>query len=169
MHAIDENKQTKALPTPNEMILKWAEERPDEIYLKQIIDRQFVTYTFAEVADKALRLVTALRKLGIQPGEKVALISKNCAEWFITDLALMLGDYISVPIFPTAGADTIEYCITHSESKVLIAGKLDDNAATTSVLQQLPDLVSIALPYDTAPECQHQFTTLIEQSEQRKT
>ena len=45
--------------------------------------------------------------------------SKNCAEWFITDLAMMLGDYISVPVFPTAGAETIEYCVTHSESKVL--------------------------------------------------
>lgn len=31
-----------ALPPPNEMILKWAAERPNEVYLKQIINRQFV-------------------------------------------------------------------------------------------------------------------------------
>ncbi|WP_117235283.1 AMP-binding protein [Vibrio maerlii] len=156
---------TKALPTPNEMILKWAEERPDDIYLKQIINRQFVTYTFGEVADRALRLVSALRTLGLEPGDKVALISKNCAEWFITDLALMLGDYVSVPIFPTAGSDTIEYCLTHSESKALIAGKLDDNAATTSVLGNMPDLISIAMSYDTAPKCQHDFNAIIDAAE----
>ena len=98
-----------ALPPPNEMILKWAQERPNEVYLKQIINRQFVEYTFADVADQALKLVSALRNLGVQPGDKVALVSKNCAEWFICDLAMMLGDYVSVPIFPTAGADTIEY------------------------------------------------------------
>ena len=80
-----------ALPTPNEMILKWAEERPNDVYLKQIINRQFVEFTYAEVADKALKLVTALRNLGVQPGDKVALVSKNCAEWFICDLAMMLG------------------------------------------------------------------------------
>ncbi|MGP8307472.1 AMP-binding protein [Vibrio sp. YIC-376] len=150
-----------ALPPPNEMILKWAEERPDEVYLKQIINRKFVEYTYAEVADQALRLVSALRNLGVQPGDKVALISKNCAEWFICDLALMLGDYVSVPIFPTAGADTIEYCITHSESKALIAGKLDDSKATQQVINEMSDLISIALPYNTAPVCQHQYIQLI--------
>ncbi|MFN1618944.1 AMP-binding protein [Vibrio rotiferianus] len=150
-----------ALPPPNEMILKWAKERPNEVYLKQIINRQFVEFTYAEVAEQALKLVSALRNLGVKPGDKVALVSKNCAEWFICDLAMMLGDYVSVPIFPTAGADTIEYCITHSESKALIGGKLDDPAATQQVINAIPDLISIALPYDTAPNCQYQYKELI--------
>ena len=59
------------------MILKWAEERPGDIYLKQIIDRQFVEYTFSEVADKALKLVSALNGLGLKPRDKIALISKK--------------------------------------------------------------------------------------------
>ncbi|CCN83144.1 putative Long-chain-fatty-acid--CoA ligase [Vibrio nigripulchritudo SFn27] len=151
-----------SLTPPNELILKWAEERPNDVYLKQIINRQFVEFTYADVADKALKLVSALQGLGLNPGDKVALISKNCAEWFITDLALMLGDYISVPIFPTAGSDTIEHCITHSGSKALIAGKLDDSAATTEVINKLSDLITISLPYDSAPNCQHAFTSLIE-------
>ena len=150
-----------ALPPPNEMILKWAEERPNDVYLKQIINRQFVEFTYAEVADKALKLVTALRNLGVQPGDKVALVSKNCAEWFICDLAMMLGDYVSVPIFPTAGADTIEYCVTHSESKALIGGKLDDPAATQQVIDSMKDLISIGLLYDNAPKCQYQFIEII--------
>ena len=155
------NEQTCALPPPNEMILKWASERPNEVYLKQIINRKFVEFTYADVADQALKLVSALRELGIQPGDKVALISKNCAEWFICDLAMMLGDYVSVPIFPTAGVDTIEYCLTHSESKAIICGKLDDAKATQQVINDLGDLISIALPYNTAPMCQYQFTELI--------
>ncbi|HDY8107051.1 TPA: AMP-binding protein [Vibrio vulnificus] len=159
------SKPQLALPTPSDMILKWAKERPHEVYLKQIINRQFVEFTYSEVADKALRLVTALKELGAEPGDRIALLSKNCAEWFICDLAMMLGDYVSVPIFPTAGADTIEYCITHSESKILIAGKLDDAAATQKVIDDLVDVKSIALPYDSAPHCQYQFTTLILQSD----
>lgn len=154
-----------ALPPPNEMILKWAEERPNEVYLKQIINRQFVEFTYQEVADKALRLASALKALGAQPGDRVALISKNCAEWFICDLAIMLGDFVSVPIFPTAGADTIEYCINHSESKIVIAGKLDDAAATQSVLDSLPNITSISLPYDSAAQCQHTFNDLVEKYE----
>ncbi|ENY8011087.1 AMP-binding protein [Vibrio fluvialis] len=155
------SKPTCALPPPNEMILKWARERPNEVYLKQIINRQFVEFTYADVADQALRLVSALRDLGAKPGDKIALISKNCAEWFICDLAFMLGDFVSVPIFPTAGADTIEYCISHSESKILIAGKLDDAKATSQVLTEIPDLITVSLPYDSAPTCQHRYQDLI--------
>ncbi|EOX4260611.1 AMP-binding protein [Vibrio cholerae] len=161
-----------ALPPPNEMLLRWAKERPNEVYLKQIINRQFVEFTYAEVADKALRLVSALRALGAEPGDKVALISKNCAEWFICDLAMMLGDYISVPIFPTAGSETIDYCLEHSESKILIVGKLDDNKATAHVLAERTNLISISLPYPSAAKCQYEFQTLIKQhqpSEERPT
>ncbi|NCO45189.1 MAG: AMP-binding protein, partial [Vibrio sp.] len=127
-----------------------------------IINRKFVEYTYAEVADKALRLASALQALGAKPQDKIALISKNCAEWFICDLAMMLGDFVSVPIFPTAGADTIEYCLTHSETKIVIVGKLDNGQATQQVLSHLPDIISIALPYDSAPTCDHLFTKLIE-------
>jgi long-subunit acyl-CoA synthetase (AMP-forming) len=150
---------------PNELILKWAEERPNDIYLKQIINRKFTTYTFAQVADMALRFANALRELGVNPGDKVAFVSKNCAEWFITDLALMLGDFVSVPIFPTAGSDTIAYCIEHSESKVLIAGKLDDSAPTAEAAAKVDGLITISFPYDSAPPCDHEFTTLIQSTE----
>ncbi|WP_046223364.1 AMP-binding protein [Vibrio sp. ECSMB14106] len=157
--------QATALPTPNDMILKWAEERPDEVYLKQIINRQFVEFTYKEVADKALKLASALEALGAKPGDRVALVSKNCAEWFICDLAMMLGDFVSVPIFPTAGADTIQYCIEHSESKIVIAGKLDDATATQKVLDDNPSLISISLPYDSAAKCHHTFEELIDKHE----
>ncbi|HGH6025334.1 TPA: AMP-binding protein [Vibrio mimicus] len=161
-----------ALPPPNEMLLRWVQERPNEVYLKQIINRQFVEFTYAEVADQALRLVSALRALGAEPGDKIALISKNCAEWFICDLALMLGDYVSVPIFPTAGSETIDYCLEHSESKILIVGKLDDNKATAQVLAARPNIISISLPYSSAAPCQYQYQSLIKQyepSEERPT
>lgn len=159
------SKSNCALPPPNEMILKWAAERPNEVYLKQIINRQFVEFTYAQVADQALRLVTALRELGAQPGDRVALISKNCAEWFICDLAMMLGDYVSVPIFPTASSETIEYCLNHSESKILIAGKLDNPETTQKVIDEMTDIKSIALPYDSAPQCQYQYKNLIAKAE----
>ncbi|MDV7104711.1 AMP-binding protein [Vibrio sp. TH_r3] len=152
------------LPPPNELILKWAASRPDDIYLKQIIDRKFVTYTFSQVATMARKLVTALRKQGLQPGDKIALISKNCAEWFITDLALMMGDFISVPIFPTAGAETIEFCLQHSESKAAFIGKLDDASAVEKALQSHPQLITISLPYKSAAKCQLTFEEMIKNS-----
>lgn len=151
------------LQTPADMIIKWANERPDDIYLKQIINRKFVNYTYASVADKALRLVTAFQQLGIQPGDRIALISKNCAEWFICDLAMMLGGYVSVPIFPTAGADTITHCIDHSDAALVIIGKLDSPTVINNVITNHASLPTIAFSYPGTPTCQYQFDDLIEQ------
>lgn len=151
------------LQTPADMIIKWANERPDDVYLKQIINRKFVNYTYASVADKALRLVTAFQQLGIQPGDRIALISKNCAEWFICDLAMMLGGYVSVPIFPTAGADTITHCIDHSDATLVIIGKLDSPTVINNVITNHASLPTIAFSYPGTPTCQYQFDDLIEQ------
>ena len=155
-------KPTSTTQFPHEMILKWAQERPNDVYLTQPINREIKEFTYFEVADQALSLVSALRGLGLDPKDKIALLSKNCAEWFICDLALMLGDYVSVPIFPTAGSDTIEHCLTHSEAKAIIVGKLDDDAATLEMLGKHQQLISISLPYDSAPNCQYEFNTLID-------
>lgn len=151
------------LQTPADMIIKWANERPDDVYLKQIINRKFVNYTYASVADKALRLVTAFQQLGIQPSDRIALISKNCAEWFICDLAMMLGGYVSVPIFPTAGADTITHCIDHSDAALVIIGKLDSPTVINNVITNHVSLPTIAFSYPGTPTCQYQFDDLIEQ------
>ncbi|OEF15902.1 AMP-binding protein [Aliivibrio logei] len=159
--SVFDHKQNPSLP--HEAILQWAEEKPNSIFLRQVINREFVDYTFAEVVDKALRLVSALQDLGLNPKDRVALISKNCAEWFITDLALMLGDFVSVPIFPTAGLETIEHCLTHSDSKVLIVGKLDNSDATTQVIEKLDYLSTIAFNYDSASKCQLQFEDIVQQ------
>lgn len=146
---------------PHEAMLEWAEKKPHDLFLRQIKNREFTDYSFADVVDKALRLVSALQEMGIKPKDKVALISKNCAEWFITDLALMLGDFVSVPIFPTDGLDTIEHCLTHSESKVLIVGKLDNSEATQQAITNLPNILTIAFDYDSAAKCQYQFEILL--------
>nr|WP_086937378.1 AMP-binding protein [Thaumasiovibrio occultus] len=133
-------------------LLQRVAEKPDAIYLKQIVNREFRTFTFAEVKQQALQLITFLREQGCQPGDRVALIAKNCAEWFIADFAMMMGGYVSVPIFPTAGSDTIEYCLTHSESKLLIVGKLDNADALNQTLQSVM-IPTLGMPYDAAPAC----------------
>ncbi|SIO36688.1 AMP-binding protein [Salinivibrio sp. ES.052] len=154
---------------PHDQILRWADERPNHVFLRQIHERRFHDYTFADVADQALRMVTALRDMGLKPGDKIALISKNCAEWFIADLAMMMGSYISVPIFPTAGTDTIDHVVTHSESKAMFVGKLDDSKALSASLENMSGLKTIAFPYPTI-SCHYEWHDLIanhEPSEER--
>ncbi|MFL7013343.1 AMP-binding protein [Enterovibrio norvegicus] len=149
-------------PKPYQQMLRWADERPDEIFLRQIINRQFTDFTYSDAVDQALRIVTALRGMGLEPGDKVGLISKNCAEWFIADLAMMLGSYVSVPIFPTAGGDTIGHVLDHSEAKALFVGKLDDTKALKDTLVSRSNLQTIAMPYPTI-NCGYDWSDLVAQ------
>ncbi|MFQ1904467.1 AMP-binding protein [Aeromonas veronii] len=144
---------------PLEMLYHWERQCPDRTYLRQTINREYVDFTWGEVADEARRMVTALRHLGLVAGDKVALLSKNCAQWFIADLAMQMGQYVSVPIYPTANVDTIEYVLRHSEAKAIFVGKLDDWKSQEAGVPT--DLLRIAFPYDTMP-ASHQWDDLLE-------
>ncbi|MFM5461303.1 AMP-binding protein [Aeromonas veronii] len=147
---------------PLEMLYHWERQCPDRTYLRQTINREYVDFTWGEVADEARRMVTALRHLGLVAGDKVALLSKNCAQWFIADLAMQMGQYVSVPIYPTANVDTIEYVLRHSEAKAIFVGKLDDWKSQEAGVPA--DLLRIAFPYDTMP-ASHQWDDLLESHE----
>lgn len=98
-------------------------------------------------------LAGSLRQLGFCPGDRIAVLSRNCAEWIITDLTLMAGGYISVPIYPTANADTIRYVLEHSGAKAIFVGKLDNWSTQESGVPG--NLIRLAMPYDTMPAQYH--------------
>jgi long-chain acyl-CoA synthetase len=52
-------------------------------------------------------------------------LAKNTAHWLMTDFAIWLGGYVSVPLYPTLAAGTIRQILDHSEAKLLFIGKLD--------------------------------------------
>ena len=82
-------------------------------------------YTWAETMDQVRRMAAHLKSLGFEPGAKIAILSKNCAHFMMTDLAIWMAGYVSVALYPTLGEDTIKYILEHSESKLLFVGKLD--------------------------------------------
>ncbi|PIE36765.1 MAG: long-chain fatty acid--CoA ligase [Gammaproteobacteria bacterium] len=111
--------------SPIEMFYHWEKETPTTVYLRQPIDNVWHDYTWADVSYRVRRLTTALYAQGLQRGDKVAILSKNCAEWIVTDLALQLGGFVSVPMYFDLTADSMRYVLEHSESKALFVGKLD--------------------------------------------
>jgi long-chain acyl-CoA synthetase len=109
--------------------LQWEEQLPDRIFLRQAIDGQWKTWTWAQAGDESRRLAQAMITQGLQPGDRLAILSKNCAQWFIADLAIMMGGFISVPLYPTLSAPHIRQILEHSGARLVFLGKLDDFAS----------------------------------------
>ena len=120
---------------------------PDKPYLHQPVKRQLQSLTWAEVDTQARCLAQTLLDQGLQPGDRVGLLSKNCAQWVICDLAIMMAGLISVPLFHTANRQAIQFVVEHSECKLVLVGKLDGKKEAEAGLPK--GITRIALPYDT--------------------
>ena len=98
----------------------------DNVYLTQPIGNGDVKdYTWKAVVGEARRMATHLQGLGFERGDRIAILSKNCAHFFMAELAIWMAGFTTVAIFPTEGPDTINYVLTHSDAKALFVGKLD--------------------------------------------
>jgi len=104
----------------------WERHAPGRTTLTQPMGGGVVKeFTWSEVADQVRRVAAHLKAQGWEPGSKVAILSKNCAWWLMSDLAIWMAGYVSVPLYPTLAPETIRHILTHSEARACFVGKLD--------------------------------------------
>ena len=128
--------------SPIAAFIHWETTAPDNIFLRQPFNRVLKDYTFQETGNEVRRMAAALRALDLPPNSHVALLSKNCAHWIMSDLAIMMAGHVSIPIYPTLNAESIHQILEHSESKAIIIGKLDNYEAQKS---GIPDIHKIGV------------------------
>ncbi|MEO5734096.1 MAG: AMP-binding protein, partial [Rubrivivax sp.] len=123
----------------------WEKTAADRmVFVQPVGDGKLTEYTWRQVMDQVRRMATHLQSQGLQPGDKVALLSKNTAHWLMADFAIWLAGCVSVPLYPTLAAGTIRQILQHSEAKLLFVGKLDGYAG---MKPGIPDgLPCVALP-----------------------
>jgi len=85
---------------------------------------RFVILSYAQYYERALMVARGLRKLQVQPGDKVAILSENRAGWIIADMGILCAGAVTVPIYPTNTPEQVAYVLTHSEATlVFVSGK----------------------------------------------
>jgi len=113
------------LQTPLDAFLKWEKQTPNQVFLNQPIDGKQLSFTYQEAGQEARKIASYLFSLNLPRRSHIALLSKNCAHWILADLAIMMADHVSIPIYPTLSAQTMNQVLVHSDSKAIIIGKLD--------------------------------------------
>ncbi len=105
----------------------WERTAPDAVCLTQPMGGGAVMdMTWAQVGEQVRRMASHLAAQGWEPGSKVAILSKNCCWWLLSDLAIWMAGHVSVPLYPTLAAETVGQILAHSEAKACFVGKLDD-------------------------------------------
>jgi long-chain acyl-CoA synthetase len=129
--SVNSNSEASAKVNPDILQLQrfyhWVKTKPNEIWFTQPMGNGVIKdYTWAQAYDETARMATYLSSFGWPAGSKVAILSKNCAHWIMSDLAIWMAGYVSVPLYPTLAAETVRQILEHSESKAVFVGKLDD-------------------------------------------
>lgn len=138
---------TPKLPTLIERFYHWENTTPHTIFLRQPKGAHWKTLTYAEAGQEARKIVTVLEEKGLKKGDHIGIYSKNCYHWILADLAIMMGGYVSVPLYASLPKDQLEEVVKLGDLKAIFLGKLD---AWGNRADAIPDSVlAIKFPHYT--------------------
>jgi len=129
---------------------KWEKEKANDPFLRQPFGDNWEEYTWSEVGIMARKIASAIESYNLPPKSHIGLISKNCREWIITDLAIMMSGHISVPFFPTLKSYELEKLIDFGEVKLMFAGKLENWEEQSKGVKNIP-IISFPLYENHSP------------------
>ena len=105
---------------------------------------QWVNYSSVSYKEHADALSYALIELGIEKGDKVAMILTNRPEWNMLDMAISQIGAINVPVYPTISEEDYRYILSDCDAKMVI---IDGLSVMNKVTNILPDAPNVKLVY----------------------
>ncbi len=104
------------------------------------VDGRWEVVTWADYLKGVTELVGGLAVLGLEPGERAAILSNNRVEWHLADQAILANGSVTVPVYQTSAPDQVAYLLGHSGSRVCFVEDAGQVAKVLQVRDQLPQL-----------------------------
>src|SRR5207245_2529662 len=99
--------------------------------------------SWAEASDRVSRLARGLAALGIEPGDRIALISENRPEWVIADLAIMSIGAVTVPTYVTNTVEDHRHILGNGGARAAIVSTAALTARVIPAAAQVPSVGTI--------------------------
>ncbi|MGH9259490.1 MAG: AMP-dependent synthetase/ligase, partial [Acidimicrobiales bacterium] len=101
---------------------------------------RWVPLSHRDVAERVRAISLGLRELGVNPSDRVAILSENRPEWALTDYACLCARAADVPIYPTLTATQSEYILRDAGAVAVCCSTADQVAKVLEVRGALPAL-----------------------------
>jgi long-chain acyl-CoA synthetase len=102
------------------LFLTRAAEKRDKPFLWAKRDGEWRPTSWSEAAQQVASLAQSLKAIGLQPGDRVALVSENRPEWLIADLAIMAAGCVTVPTYTTNTTRDHAHVLGNSGARAVI-------------------------------------------------
>jgi len=101
--------------------------------------KEFKPITGRQLEEKVRGYAAAVKELGLERGDRLALQSENCVEWALLDWGCQSLGVILVPIYPTLPEDQTQYIVNDCEAKVVVSSNAEQQAkvANLNVVKKL--------------------------------
>jgi len=109
-----------SLNTLNKRIAEATRKYADKPALSVKIAKEWKTQTYAEIAGQVRLFSLGLRALGVERGDRVAMLSENRPEWAIADLAALAAGAVTVPIYPTLPPSQVQHILSDSGATAIV-------------------------------------------------
>ena len=106
---------------------------------------QIVAISSNDMLERIRDLSLGLRALGVQRGDRVALISESRPEWLLSDLAIVTGGAVTVPIYPTLSSAQARYILQDSGARLAIVSTRLQLDKLQEVRHLLPALEAVVV------------------------
>jgi long-chain acyl-CoA synthetase len=103
-----------------EMFLARAAEKGDAPFLWAKRGGEWQPTSWTEARRQIVALASGLKRLGLQPGDRVMLVSENRPEWLISDLAIMAAGCVTVPTYTTNTTRDHAHVLGNSGARAVI-------------------------------------------------
>jgi long-chain acyl-CoA synthetase len=97
-----------------------TEKTPDKKAIGWIENSEVKSLSFAEYKKQIEIIASALHKIGLNVGDKIAILAQTCKEWHFLDMAGMCSRACIIPIYPSYLSKDIDYIFRHSDSSILV-------------------------------------------------
>jgi long-chain acyl-CoA synthetase len=98
-----------------------AAEQPGRVVFRRQDGSVWRDVTAAEFRDEIVRIAKGLIAAGIEPGDRVALLSRTRYEWTLIDYAIWAAGGVTVPVYETSSVEQIEWIVSDSGAKAAFA------------------------------------------------
>jgi len=105
--------------TINEVFKKRTQTYGDRLAVEKKRGGAWESATWNQYYDRAGAVGVGLYQLGVEKGDRIAILSENCLEWVYTDMGALGIGAVVVPVYTTLVAEEVRYIAENSEAKVL--------------------------------------------------
>lgn len=119
------------------------ENYPQQNALVSKVKGKWVKTSIQEYIEKANLISKGLIELGVNPGDKIAVISNNRTEWNILDIGISQIGAISVPVYPTITVEDYVYIFNNAEVKLCFVSDIDLYKKAKQTLNKVPTLKNV--------------------------